>query len=194
MITTGAGDPVASVVTARCERMVMGSRAPRSSAEVRSHALHLFRALDLDVPLVPRTLCARLGERRGRPIELIEHSFAYSGAFGLWIGTAAVDHVVVERDTTPDHKRHIVLHEIGHIVFDHGGDDDGALWRELTAALPEEMVVGARPRSSYDSASEYEAELFASIVENWAAAMATEGRRRTEGALGETFDDPVGWR
>jgi hypothetical protein len=58
---------------------------------------------------------------RGRPLILKElpQQAAGAGACGLWLGTDAADFVFYERRTAPLHQEHIILHEIGHMLFGH---------------------------------------------------------------------------
>lgn len=74
---------------------------------------------------------------------------------GLWVGTASVDYVFYEAQTTPLHREHIVLHELGHILFGHhsleGEDADGNL----------PTVLG---RTNYTTRQEQEAEMLASMI------------------------------
>ncbi|MEV7525713.1 hypothetical protein [Streptomyces sp. NPDC091371] len=105
-------------------------------------------------------LCNRIAEQRGRPIRLhpLPKEAAETGVCGLWVGTASVDYVFYEAQTTPLHREHIVLHELGHILFGHhsveGEESDGNDGHVPT-------VLG---RTNYTTRQEQEAEMLASMI------------------------------
>ncbi|MEU9026695.1 hypothetical protein AB0D46_03985 [Streptomyces sp. NPDC048383] len=113
--------------------------------------------MDLPHPFSLDGLCARVAEQRGRPIRLhpLPPEAAESGVCGLWVGTATVDHVFYEARTTPLHREHIVLHELGHILFGHHSLDA----EESADRAP--VVLG---RTNYTNLQEREAELLASMI------------------------------
>jgi hypothetical protein len=83
----------------------------------------MLRELDIRPPLDVRELCARLAERRGRPIRLVAHPITVPGPFGLWFMTESMDVIFYQSETTRPHQDHIILHEIGHIIAEHPSDD-----------------------------------------------------------------------
>ncbi|MCX4528995.1 MULTISPECIES: ImmA/IrrE family metallo-endopeptidase [unclassified Streptomyces] len=112
--------------------------------------------LDLTHPFCLDGLCERIAEQRGRPIRLhpLPKEAAESGVCGLWVGTDSVDYVFYEAQTTPLHREHIVLHELGHILFGHH-----SLEGEDTDGVP--TVLG---RTNYTTRQEQEAEMLASMI------------------------------
>ena len=168
---------------------------PRNA--IRRAAIDMFRSIDAGPSTGIEEICERLGAWRGRPIILMPRSFPDTSAFGLWLKTSSVDIVVYERDATPDHRRHIIRHEIGHILFDHESEprsDDDAL-QALVPTLPLHVVQRALRRSCYDTAAEWEAEVFASVMSDLAGYG---GRGRSTAAPGnmleEAFDSSNDWR
>ncbi|WP_424211009.1 ImmA/IrrE family metallo-endopeptidase [Streptomyces sp. BI20] len=115
--------------------------------------------LDLSRPFSLDDLCARVAEQRGRPIRLhpLPKEAAESGVCGLWVGTAGADYVFYEANTSLPHREHIVLHELGHILFGHHGlsgeDQDDA-----------DAVPVVRGRTNYTTRQEQEAEMLASMI------------------------------
>ncbi|MFJ5632111.1 hypothetical protein ACIQF5_05605 [Streptomyces goshikiensis] len=109
-------------------------------------------------PFCLEGLCERIAEQRGRPIRIhpLPKEAAESGVCGLWVGTDTVDYVFYEAQTTPLHREHIVLHELGHILFGHhslegqSAEGDG---------VP--TVLG---RTNYTTRQEQEAEMLASMI------------------------------
>lgn len=140
--------------------------------ELRRRCKRELRALDIQPPLQVDILCQRLGERRGRPIKLVSYPLPVSGPFGLWIATASSDYILYQQETSKIHQDHIILHEIGHILGDHHSDEAAdESWRQMMPDLSLDVVGRALRRTSYDSAHEHEAELFATIILEWASVI-----------------------
>jgi len=137
-----------------------------------------IRGLDIPDPFDLDRFCEQLSTRRGRPIRLVPFTAGTDGPCGLWISTDTVDIVYHEQATTPLHREHIVLHEIGHLVFAHttlvaspSGNE-----QEMNALLDEELTQQLAPdldptvirhmlgRTAYASIKEQEAETFATLV------------------------------
>lgn len=123
----------------------------------------LAAGLDLPHPFQLTRFTDRLAALRGRPLLLVPtRDMALGNLCGMWMATATNDYVFYEQDTSAVHQRHIVLHEIGHILLRHTGIPTA---KTTDPAAPDgtapERVMG---RDSYDDQEEYEAELFASLV------------------------------
>ncbi|MBU6529661.1 hypothetical protein HZS56_00755 [Streptomyces sp. A108] len=158
----------------------------------------LLRSLDVQPPLSVPDLCAALSRRRGRPIELRAFSLQSGGPLGAWLEMAASDVIVFQKETTPHHQDHIVLHELGHILADHPGPPGTDVWEALLPGLKADAIHRALHRCSYDTKEEQEAELVATIVGEWATVLdrvapdmrsADPSVRRVQAALG----DHQGW-
>ncbi|KPI06185.1 protein of unknown function DUF955 [Actinobacteria bacterium OV450] len=130
---------------------------PHSQPSLRKRCEKILGHLDLTHPFSLEGLCNRIAEQRGRPIHLhpLPKEAAESGVCGLWVGTASVDYVFYEAQTTALHREHIVLHELGHILFGHNSleaeDTDGQA----------PVVLG---RTNYTTSQEQEAEMLASMI------------------------------
>ncbi|MFD7627451.1 hypothetical protein ACFV7Q_15675 [Streptomyces sp. NPDC059851] len=128
-----------------------------SQLGLRKRCEKILGHLDLPHPFSLEGLCGRIAEMRGRPIRLhpLPEEAAATGVCGLWVGTARVDYVFYEEKTTPLHREHIVLHELGHILFGHhsleGEEHDGQA----------PVVLG---RTDYTTRQEQEAEMLASMI------------------------------
>ncbi len=154
--------------------------------------------MDIEPPLRVDVLCERLGQRRGRPIRLVAYPLPVPGPFGLWLATAAHDYIVFQSETTRMHQDHIILHEIGHILADHGRDDpDVELCRTAMPDLSPEMVRRALARGCHDSEQEREAEALATIIMEWASELdsVTPLRADQDGLrkLASAFGERPGW-
>ncbi|WP_407836334.1 hypothetical protein ACE1OC_07590 [Streptomyces sp. DSM 116496] len=155
-------------------------RHPQPSLRKRCEAI--LGRLDLRHPFSLDGLCERIAEQRGRPIRLhpLPKEAAESGVCGLWVGTADVDYVFYEAQTTRLHREHIVLHEIGHILFGHHSleapveDSPGA----GGADGPVPTVLG---RTNYTTRQEREAEMLASMIR---IRTGTRGPHLGHGAAG----------
>ncbi|WP_081916071.1 hypothetical protein [Saccharothrix sp. NRRL B-16314] len=176
-----------------------GRRHWRGEAHLRRGVKQLLRELDIGAPLDVRLLCRRLSEHRKRAINLVAYPLPTPGAFGLWIGTHTEDYVLYQRDTTPAHQEHIILHELGHIISEHGGDeDDDDLWAQIFPDIPTDIVLRALRREGYSAVAEREAEMVATVIKEWAVLLEGlgAGGRSTTGAgrlVSGAFDDHQGW-
>jgi len=125
------------------------------------------RHLPIPDPFDLATFLRRLGEQRGRPVEL--HALPgglAEGMSGVWMATDRADHIYYDGSTNPLHGEHIVLHEVGHIVADHQpapvlASEDAAL---LLPHLAGEVVARVLARTSYSREDEREAELTATLI------------------------------
>jgi IrrE N-terminal-like domain len=161
-------------------------------AESRRRCADLVATLDLPEPFDLTALCTHLSERRGRPIVLMPTRMVIGNLCGLWMGTAQADYVFYEEDTSRLHQRHIICHEIGHILLRHSPKK--VLSADVArAAAPDcsirptdiQRVLG---RDTYDRDDEFEAELIASLI------LSRSGRdhvRETPTATDPAADDII---
>jgi hypothetical protein len=125
----------------------------------------------LPEPFDAEAFVAGLAARRGRPIELLPVSAPSGGPCGLLMSTERADYILVPANTTALHRRHILLHEIGHLLCGHAGPDAGADGTAIDAAhgelmphLSPELVRRVLGRTTYSEVEEQEAELVASLL------------------------------
>lgn len=167
----------------------MRDAALRSRCEQRLSRLCVPEPFDLVV------FCRELALRRGRPLTVRGMQSPEPGdPSGAWIATDEADYVFVDEDARPLHREHIVLHELAHIIFDHGtatglaAGDAAALLPSLDSA----MVARVLGRSRYTQLEEREAELLATMIAEKArgASRTSAGdqvqalRRRLRATLG----------
>lgn len=117
-------------------------------------------------PFDVRALCDRIGQARGRPIHLLPLALPTGSPCGLWLSTSSAEYVVYEERTSPLHREHIVLHELGHLLCDHEaapvlGEDVSRL---LLPNLDPRMVARVLGRTHYTAEEEQEAEMIASMI------------------------------
>ncbi|MFD9305959.1 hypothetical protein ACFWCB_25460 [Streptomyces sp. NPDC060048] len=159
-------------------------RHPQLSLRKRCEAI--LGRLELTHPFSLDALCDRIAEQRGRPIRLhpLPKEAAESGVCGLWVGTASVDYVFYEAQTTALHREHIVLHEIGHILFGHHSldpEDTGDTERAggSTGAAEDGQIPTVLGRTNYTTRQEQEAEMLASMIRT---RTTTPGAHRAHGS------------
>ncbi|MEV0373305.1 hypothetical protein AB0I10_26405 [Streptomyces sp. NPDC050636] len=88
-----------------------------------------------------------------------------AGAYGLWLGTSVDDHIFYEQQTSRVHREHIVLHEIGHMLFDHHASDAEESWTaKLLPDLDPGLIGRLLGRTNYSTSQEREAEMIASLM------------------------------
>lgn len=125
-----------------------------------------LRALDIALPS-PFTIddfCSLLSIARGRPIRIIPVDLpSRAASCGAWLATASADYVCVDSTAPAPLREHIVLHELSHIICDHGGIPAAEKVTQY-GLLDPSTVRRMLERTLYDSAEEREAELLASEI------------------------------
>lgn len=150
-----------------------------NQSALRRRCEERLRELDLPVPFDAPAFCAAIAARRGRPL-VLEAITTKTGPFGLWVATVDKDYIFYERETSPWHQEHIVLHEACHLLCGHNPTQvDAAQFAQLMLPdLAPDMVRRVLMRSAYPREEEREAELLASLI-----LRRTEGARAARTAL-----------
>ncbi|MCG8920784.1 hypothetical protein L6E12_34015 [Actinokineospora sp. PR83] len=144
-----------------------------SRAAVRRRHAVLLRELPVPVPFDAGALCARVAERRGRPIRLVPMA-GLTGVCGMWVATDTADLVFHESDTTPPHRDHIILHELAHLLCDHRISIP--LAEQARALLPDldpDVVRRVLGRTAHSGPEEREAEHLAYLIRHRGAPGTT---------------------
>ncbi|WP_411104504.1 hypothetical protein [Streptomyces sp. cmx-4-9] len=149
---------------------------PHPHLSLRKRCERILGHLDLAQPFSLDGLCRHIAGQRGRPLRLhpLPKEAAESGVCGLWVGTDSTDYVFYEAQTTPLHREHIVLHELGHILFGHHSVEG----EESGGSAP--VVLG---RTNYTTRQEREAEMLASMIRIRMAQGAPAPAVRSGGTL-----------
>ncbi|AXH93568.1 hypothetical protein ACFWDZ_08285 [Micromonospora aurantiaca] len=125
-----------------------------------------LRALGIVVPS-PFTIddfCSQLSTARGRPIRVISVDLpSRAASCGAWLATPNADYVCVDSIAPAPLREHIVLHELSHIICDHGGIPMAERVTQY-GLLDPSTVRRMLERTLYDSSEEREAELLASEI------------------------------
>jgi hypothetical protein len=111
-----------------------------------------------------QSLTSRIEADRGRPLRLIP--VAQEGLpCGMWVSLEDADLVYYSAVASPGHQRHIICHELAHLLLDHpGADVTRNAARLLFTGVDPRTVTAMLSRSSYDTAEEREAELLATLI------------------------------
>jgi hypothetical protein len=144
--------------------------------EVRRRSLALVAELDLPEPFDMDEFCRALGRRRGRPLHRVAANLPTGSPSGMWVATPDADYVFFEQRTTALHQRHIVLHELGHLISNHDAPPamTDATSQALLPHLDPSMVRRMLGRTYYSVVEEQQAELVASLVHERISAWAPE--------------------
>jgi hypothetical protein len=129
-------------------------------------------AVSLPEPFYAEAFVADLAAERGRPIELMPVSAPEGAPCGLLMSTERADYILYPTNTTALHRRHILLHEVGHLLCGHVGSGagadgaaiDAAAGRQLMPNLSPELVRRVLGRTTYTEVEEREAELVATLL------------------------------
>lgn len=166
--------------------------------ELRRHCRQLLRKLDIQPRLRVDELCLRLGEHLNKPIRLIPWALPVPGPFGLWMSRPNEEVIFYQEETTRVHQDHIILHEVGHILADHQDDGDiGEDLPDLGPDFPHDLTTRGFRRTCYTEDYEREAELVATIIQEWAVVIDYVTPRTSEdpalGPLRSALNPRWGW-
>ena len=118
------------------------------------------------------TLSSVIGTQRGRPIHL-ESVRLPPDLSGLWLPGVSEDYIFYSWDTVPAQRGHVILHELSHLLCGHRAlvPDAEAVLRPEFPLLDSDTIRRKLGRSRYDTRSEREAEMLATMLERrWEAA------------------------
>jgi len=151
------------------------------------------RTLPIPRPFTLEGFLEQVGDHSGRRIELLPAILGATAPCGMLVGTDDVDYICFAANTSPLHRRHIVLHEVGHLWLEHKGttvaldtptppdpaapgpvtagpvagdlgDSALAALKTLLPDLPEAVIKRIMGRTVFDKREEREAELFALLA------------------------------
>jgi len=157
-----------------------------------------------DLPIPPKfsipALVRNMEQARGRRILLVplpDQVVNPNTACGLRVKAPDFSMILFRRRPTTNQTDHVVLHELTHEWFDHGGTLGMADMQQMLPAFNPTLLkrfVADRPiqaRANYDSDDEKVAELGAHLIPRLARAVPSDDML---GRLGDTLAHPVGGR
>ncbi|GAA2240620.1 MULTISPECIES: hypothetical protein [Kitasatospora] len=149
--------------------------------ELRKRCVDVVAQIEFPSPFSINTLVDSVERRRGRQISLVPMPLAVrpESPCGLWVATDDVDYVLYTEATSTAHREHIVMHELGHMLLEHGSTeaDQAEVARLLMPTLDPRFVQAVLARSVYTSQEERAAELVASLIPLRAGRAAPQARQ-----------------
>ncbi|MFW0797766.1 hypothetical protein AAFP30_28450 [Gordonia sp. CPCC 205515] len=139
----------------------------RTTRALRSLCRDTLRGLDLDLPLDVTQLCDRYGTRRGRPIRLIAHPLPAGVPNGIWLAAEDADYFFYQANTSRVHQDQIIVHEFGHMIAGHQMLGGLSAVAALDGPSDDDSDAALR-RTCYADDREWEAEMLASMILDWA--------------------------
>ena len=130
---------------------------------IRRRCEQLVKQLEIPEPFNAEVFYAQIGACRGKKLCILPGTLRSGGPSGFWLGTANADYIVYEENTSPLHRMHIILHEIGHILCDHQSAHTTKL-ADFASHLDGALVERLLKREHGDSREEQEAELIAYLI------------------------------
>lgn len=109
---------------------------------------------------------AEISHARGRPLHLhqVAPNPGAGAPCGMWLATAEADHIFYVPGSSELHRQNIILHEIGHMLWEHELAGNTNAVAALLPDLDPAMVARALLRTSYSTPQEQEAEMMAAVV------------------------------
>lgn len=146
---------------------------------VRRRCEVILREVETPDPFEVDAFARAVSRRRGRRLRLIPKETDL-GPCGVWLALPDADYVFFEAGTSPLHREHIILHELGHLLSEHPARQvlNAATLSALLPHLDASMVRRVLGRTSYSAVEEQEAEMIASLVLE-RAGRAPRPRRRS---------------
>jgi hypothetical protein len=134
-------------------------RSSREYTQLSRRARRLAERLTLPRPFDAERFITSIVEQSGRRIELAPMTGRMSTPCGLLLATDDCVHVFYRADTSPLHRRQILLHEAAHLIYGHE--------HTVKLVLPHlspELITRVLGRTGYAEPQEREAELLASFI------------------------------
>jgi hypothetical protein len=130
----------------------------------------LIADIEVPDPFDLSVFLSYIAARRGRDLHLHPQPAPAGAPCGLWLATDRADHIFYAAGADPLHRRHIILHEIGHILCDHKAP--GLVLPDLDPATVARVLM----RTTYSAPQEQVAEMIATMISGRALRGGTEPR------------------
>jgi len=134
--------------------------------QTRRRCLSQIKALELPTPVNVADICDRVAKLRGRPIRILKRELQSDSPCGMLVATFDTDYLIVKDSASPAHQDLILLHELGHVLFDPAQSLplDKDLLKVLVPQVDPATVTCMLGRSRYVLESEQTAEVFATLL------------------------------
>jgi hypothetical protein len=138
------------------------------SVDYRDRYATVLHEIGVPEPFDLGVFCANVARARRRRVQLHELAPGVGRVCGLYVSLPAADHVFFAVGTSPRHRQHIIVHELMHLLFGHGGllgqSISNDVLERLLPGLDLALVRAALGRGGYSDPEEREAETVASLV------------------------------
>ncbi|MGW9410589.1 secondary metabolite protein [Streptomyces diastaticus] len=168
----------------------------RREAQLRRLCEEQLRGIEISDPYAVDEICRQLAVKRGRPLHLHElpETGGANAPCGIVLSFDHGDYVFHVAATSERHRAQIVRHELAHLLLGHAGNNESVV-RSLLGVLPDGVdpsaVLSALGRTSYDSETEYDAEMAASCLGELFHDLAHSGRERGRSGVVARLDDAL---
>ncbi|MFD4790407.1 secondary metabolite protein [Streptomyces sp. NPDC058459] len=168
----------------------------RKEAQLRRLCEEQLRGIEISDPDAVEEICRQLAVKRGRPIYLNElpETGGANAPCGMVLSFDHGDYVFHVAATSERHRAQIVRHELAHLLLGHAGSNESVV-KALLGVLPDGVdpaaVLSALGRTSYDSESEYDAEMAASCLGEIFRDLAHSGREHGRSGAVSRLDDAL---
>ncbi|MER8103323.1 toxin [Kitasatospora sp. NPDC094016] len=166
---------------------------------IRRDCEALLADLPIPDPFDVSAFVAALAKQRGRPIALepLPEDVSPSTPTGLWVRLPSIDVVFYKQNTSVPHQTLIILHELGHMIWEHECRVQQDVLASIFPDLDAETVASVLlTRAGYADLEEAQAEMLALLLMEHVGAE--EGTTRQGRTLYRTLTYPVrkiaGWR
>ncbi|GAA3741686.1 hypothetical protein GCM10022225_26470 [Plantactinospora mayteni] len=140
----------------------------RNKVHLRRRCERIIERIPLPQPFDVDALRLALAKHRARPLNFhaLPQPTTPGLPSGMWLATDQEDHIFYDGQTSPLHQRHIIFHEIGHILFDHNDRIllDNAVLHSSANSLDPDIVKRFSSRTCYSTREEQEAEMTATLL------------------------------
>lgn len=149
--------------------MKIRRKRPQHKGSTEADMRQLIGQLPIPSPWDRSAFVHTVEQLRGRRITLlpVDAALLAGSACGLWLVREHDDVVLYQDGTSRLHADQIILHELGHMLLGHDKNaktDTAQMVSALTPNLDPATVKAALGRSAYDTTTEHDAELFASLI------------------------------
>ncbi|CAL9585928.1 hypothetical protein SUDANB106_05141 [Streptomyces sp. enrichment culture] len=171
-------------------------RYARREARLRKQCQEQLRGIEISDPYAVDEICRQLAIRRDRPLHLHElpDPGGSNAPCGIVLSFDSGDHIFHIAATSERHRAQIVRHELAHLLLGHAGNN-ASIAESLQGVLPQGVdpsaVVAALGRTSYDTETEYDAEMAASCLGELFEELAHSGRDKGRSGAISRLDDAL---
>ncbi|MFJ4966863.1 secondary metabolite protein [Streptomyces sp. NPDC088729] len=168
----------------------------RREARLRRLCQEQLRGIEISDPDAVDDICQQLATKRGRPLYLHElpETGGVNAPCGMVLSFDHGDYIFHVAATSDRHRAQIVRHELAHLMLGHAGSNESVV-ESLLGVLPDGVdpsaVFAALGRTSYDSETEYDAEMTASCLGELFHDLAHSGRERGRSGAVARLDDAL---